>query len=235
MENVMNYCLYENKLTTEDPDDYYAMPVFTGTVTDEDLIEEMTSPGSTLTKGEAKLFIEQYRQAIRKKLLAGYGINTGLFNITPRIVGVFKGKNDTFDLSRHAVNLSVNPGVLLKAVEPEFKLAKVEATRQLPEVLDFMDVASKLANQLVTIGGVGHITGRRLAFDEADPNQGIFFVAESLQAVKVTTMVRLKPSELIFMIPPALQPGTYFIEVRNIPKGNKDLRTGRSQFQVTAR
>ena len=234
MENILYYALYDNKMT-EDPDDCFAIPVYTGTVSEDDLINEMTESGSTLTPGEAKLFLQQYKQAIRKKLLAGYTINMGLFNLAARIAGVFKNKNDRFDPSRHAVYINVNEGKELKEIEKDFNPAWMESTKALPSVDDFKDVASNLFNQLITIGGVGHITGRRLGFIATDESQGIFFIDESGQQTRVSTMVRLTPSELIFMIPASLVAGNYYIEVRTIPKDNKDLRVGRYQRQLPAR
>jgi hypothetical protein len=234
MVNVLNYSLHENKLT-EDPDDCYAIPEYTGSVTEDDLIDEMTASGSTLTKGEATLFLQQYKQAIRNKLLAGYTINTSLFNISARIAGVFKNKNDRFDVSRHAVYVNTLSGTELKEMERDFNPAWTETTKPLPTVDDFKDISSNLTNQIITIGGVGHITGRRLTFDLADATQGIFFIDESGLNTRVTTMVRQTPSDLIFMIPATLSAVNYFIEVRTIPKGNKDLRIGRYQHQLAAR
>jgi hypothetical protein len=234
MENVLYYALQENKMT-EDPDDCYAIPVYTGSVTEDDLIDEMTASGSTLTRGEAKLFLQQYKQAICKKLLAGYTINTSLFNISARIVGVFKNKNDRFDASRHAVYVNTIAGTELKGIERDFNPAWTETTKPLPFADDFKDISSNLTNQIITIGGVGHITGRRLAFDLADTTQGIFFINETGQDTRITTMIRQTPSDLIFMIPATLAAGNYFIEVRTIPKDNKDLRIGRYQRQLPAR
>lgn len=235
MEYILEYTLYDNRLT-EDPNDCYAMPLVKGTVTDDDLIADMTGSGSSLTVGEAKLFLQQYKESVRTKLLAGYAINSSLFNITPRIAGVFKNKNDRYDATRHATYLRVKPGLDLKNVQKEYKLAYVEGGgKTLPLVEDFKDIASGQSNSLITIGGVGQITGRRLAFNEADTNQGIFFISESNQAVRVTTMVRNKPSELIFMIPADLAAGTYDMEVRTLPDGNKEVRAGYYEHSLPAR
>jgi hypothetical protein len=234
MENILYYALHENKMT-DDPDDYYAVPAYTGSVTEDDLIEEMTSSGSTLTKGEAKLFFQQFKQAIHKKMVAGYTVNTGLFNIAPRVIGVFKNKNDRYDPARHAVSIKVSPGVDLKEVEGKFTLSITETTKLLPVLADFKDIASALMDQLVTIGGAGQITGHRLAIDTTDANQGIFFVGDNGQSTKAETIIRNKPSELIFMIPATLTAGNYYLEVRNIPKGSKDIRTGRLDAQLAAR
>jgi hypothetical protein len=168
-------------------------------------------------------------------MVAGYTVNTGLFNIAPRVIGVFKNKNDRYDPARHAVSIKVSPGVDLKEVEGKFTLSITETTKLLPVLADFKDIASALMDQLVTIGGAGQITGHRLAIDTTDANQGIFFVGDNGQSTKAETIIRNKPSELIFMIPATLTAGNYYLEVRNIPKGSKDIRTGRLDAQLAAR
>ncbi|MDZ7693882.1 MAG: DUF4469 domain-containing protein [Balneolaceae bacterium] len=88
---------------------------------------------------------------------------------------------------------------------------------------------------ILTPGSGARITGALLKFDQKDPNQGVFFVnIEDGSATRVeTTMLKNKPSELIFMNP-LLDPGTYYLEVRSILTGNTKIRTGRLSAQVTA-
>lgn len=225
METQLPYALFENKLTS-DPNDYLAQTQSIGTITETELIEEMTSHGSTLTKAEALSFLEEYFLALKKSLLAGYSINTELFNISTSILGVFEGVTDTFDKTRHSVRINVNLGTKLRSIENEFKPVKNEAVKPLPSLINFKDVASSNTNQTLTSIGVGHITGNRLNFDEADQTQGVFFVATNGIATRVTTMVRHKPTELIFMIP-SLSSGNYYLEVRAAAKNSKEIRIGR--------
>lgn len=225
METQLPYALFENKLTS-DPNDYLAQTQTVGTVTEEELISEMVSRGSTLTRAEAMSFLEEFFLALKKSLIAGYNVNTGLFNIMPSILGVFNGIDDTFDPARHSVRINITPGIKLRAIEKEFKPVKNEAVKPVPSLISFKDVASGLVNQLVTPGGVGQLAGHRLNFDESDPTQGIFFVASNGTATRVATMVRHKPAELIFMIP-ALSPGNYYVEVKAASRNSKDIRIGR--------
>lgn len=234
MENQLPYALFENKLTS-DPDDFTAQVQSVGTISDESLIDDMTSRGSTLTRAEAKSFLEEYQLSIRKGLLAGYSINTSLFNISPSIVGVFNGKEDSFDATRHAVRVNVTPGIKLRGMEAEFKPVKTETVKPIPSLLDFRDVASSLVNQVITPGSVGHLTGNRLNHDATDNQQGIFFVASDGTSVRVTTLVRHKPAELIFMIPSGLKPGNYHLEVRAVARNSKEVRTGRLLQELIVR
>ncbi|MFZ6009015.1 MAG: DUF4469 domain-containing protein, partial [Bacteroidota bacterium] len=55
---------------------------------------------------------------------------------------------------------------------------------------------------------------------------GIFFTDASGQPVRVETIVRNMPSELIFIVPAGLAPGVHTVSVRTILKGTKDVREG---------
>lgn len=60
-----------------------------------------------------------------------------------------------------------------------------------------------------------------------DPEQGIFFLnSEKNDVVRVTNMIRNKPSELMFFIPDQLS-GIYLVEVRTVFHNSKQLRIGR--------
>lgn len=234
MENQLPFALFENKLTS-DPDDYTAQVQSVGTVNNDDLIAEMTSRGSTLTAAEARSFLEEYELALKKKLLAGYAVNTPLFNISPSIVGVFNGRDDSFDPSRHTVRINITPGVKLRAMEAGFSPVKNESIKPAPVPMDYKDVATGLTNQVITPGGVGQLSGNRLNFDEADATQGIFLIGADNTAVRVTTMVHHKPALLIFMVPTGLAGGNYHIEVRAAAKNSKDVRTGRLPNDLVVR
>jgi hypothetical protein len=61
---------------------------------------------------------------------------------------------------------------------------------------------------------MGQITGYRLKFDPADPEQGIFFAAGG-SATRVEQTGKNSPSELMFLIPAELAPGEYRPELRS--------------------
>ena len=93
-----------------------------------------------------------------------------------------------------------------------------------PTVEDFKDIASNSMNDTLTPNAVGHITGSSLKINTEDTEQGIFLIASDGTTIQVSTLIRNKPSEVIFMIP-ALASGTYRLEIRNKPK-TKELRIG---------
>ena len=80
---------------------------------------------------------------------------------------------------------------------------------------------------------MGQIIGHRLKFDPADPQQGIFFIASDDSETRVAIVGKNKPGELIFLVPDGLASGEYLLEVRAIPRGSHDLRTGALKATLT--
>jgi len=123
------------------------------------------------------------------------------------------------------VKVYANPGSRFKDISSRIELKKVTATRPMPLIQDFKDVASNTHNDILTEGGVGQLTGSRLKIDQTDATQGIFLIAVTGGVeTKITTLVRNKPADIIFTIPTGLAKGEYSLEVRVKLIGTKELR-----------
>jgi RNase P/RNase MRP subunit POP5 len=120
-------------------------------------------------------------------------------------------------------------------MESKIPVEKIRTERPQPVLVHFYDNISESQDEVITPGGGARITGSLLKFDEADVQQGIFFVnVASGEAVRVATkLLRNKPGELIF-VAPALVTGTYRAEVRAIlHKSTKIARIGALPYELT--
>ncbi len=170
------------------------------------------------------------REVKQEALRDGFTIVTDDTNLRVDIAGVFNGKDDVFDPTRH--QLRVNPRIgkgftgVLRDVTP-VKISEV-SDHSKPSPTDFVDMKSVTVNATITPGGIGRIKGMRLSFDEANAEQGIFFINQATKAeTRVTVIAHNKPGQLIFGIPETLEKGDYEIAVRSNIKGYKDLKTGK--------
>jgi len=229
----LKYALFENHLTPE-PDDYMAVVQNYEAKTQDDVINLMISRGSTVTRAEALSVMEEYGLATEQLLKDGYGINTPLFNLSPSIQGIFNGSDDSFDRSRHTVKINISPGTRIKGIAGTISVEKVKGASPKPDPEYLEDKGSGTRNDTLTPGNIAMLKGSRLKFDEADPLQGIFFVALNGTATKVATVSRNKPSELHFLIP-TLSAGEYSVEVRVMFKNTKDLKVGWLNSNVTVK
>jgi hypothetical protein len=232
---TLNYALYENNLKSAKPNSYVAKPLVDVTKTLDEVLNETTEHGSTVTKAEALAFFEELITVILKALLQGFAINTPLFNMSFSISGNFNGPDDTFDPARHSINITITPGLRVKEIISKINLSKVTVTKPKPVVTDFFDHSSQNHNDTVTKGGIGKLTGVKLQIDEKDEQQGIFFIPLLGGTIYKSTgfLVKNDPSELIFTIPADLIPGEYNIEVRAKISEGKELRKGSFEKTLT--
>jgi hypothetical protein len=225
------YYLVDNPIT-EDPNDCHAQVTGYESVTEEQIIEYITRKGSGVTTAEAMGNYQEIMEAHEYFLKMGYGIRTAFLNARPTISGVFKDKNDTFDSTRHQINFRVKFGKHYKETSKNVQAEKTEPTRNEPILVDFKDVTSDTINESVTPGGACMLTGARLKFDTADPAQGIFFILNGT-ATKVSTIITMQPSQIVFLVPQGLIAGEYSLEVRNMVKGGKELKKGSLKDTLT--
>ena len=220
----IKYALYPNEMTS-DPNDQMAQVQQENAYTLDDLIDIMTREGSTVTQVEASSVLEQFFKALLEAIKSGRPIVTSMFTISVSIRGVFVNIQDRFDNKRHHARLNISPGPRFRDVLKELTFTKVTANKPLPTLLTFKDVSSASSNDTLTSGGVGELLGSRLKINTDDADEGIYFIAEDGTETKVTTFIRNKPSELIFMIPANLNAGNYQAVVR-AKLGSKTLKEG---------
>jgi len=225
---AIHYALFENHLTS-DPDDYAAQVRITGSVGLEAGAQRMIDQGSTVTKPDILAVLEDAIKATESCLLDGYRVQLGgLCELFPRIKGVFNGITDTFDASRHRVEVGANPGGRVrKTVREGATVTKVETIKPAPALLEYVDLGSGETNGRITSGNIGTINGHRLKFNPEQDDEGVYFVnVDTAAEVKLTAIQKNKPGQLVFLTP-TVPSGQYYLEVRTRFREPAELRTGR--------
>lgn len=221
---------------TDDVNDYRAVTVSVGSVSEDDLISRVAVRNTGVPVQSIRSVVQTLREIKKELLRDGFTITTDDTNYKVDIAGVFNGKDDVFDPERHLMR--VNPRVgkgftgIFQNVYP-VKLNEV-IDHSKPNPTDFEDMKSETVNATLSPGGIGQIRGMRLSFDASDGDQGIFMVSVATKdETKVTTVAHNKPGKLIFAIPETLAKGDYEIVVRNLPKNNKEVKSGKLPDIVT--
>ena len=233
---MLKYALRENLLTPE-PNDYMAQVTDSQSYNLEKIIDKMIERGSTLTKADITATMQIYTETICSLLEEGFQINTPLINTSMSISGVFDGATDSFDSSRHNVNINITPGTKLKETLAKVKTQKVEAASTDPFVTEVKDIVSGKVNESLTKGGILQAVGSRLKFDNSDEAQGVFLVPETGSAVRCGVVAENKPARVMAMIPADITAGTYYLEIRSkmdsSGKATKNLKVGRFNKALT--
>jgi hypothetical protein len=110
-------------------------------------------------------------------------------------------------------------------VKERATVAKQETVKRKPNPIKYSDLISGTSDDQLTPGGAGRLLGHRLQFEEANPEQGVFFVGTDGGATRIELAIRNMPKELIFVVP-SLPPGEYTLQVRATTRSGEDLRTG---------
>jgi hypothetical protein len=208
----MDYFLIENHLTP-DPDDQVAIPANVHSYTDEEIIDRILQRGTTLTRADLLAAIQVYQAEHGYIVDEGNGMNTGLINAGPNILGKFNNVTDSYDSARHKMRYNVNFSKNIQEKVAKVKLTKVQTPVTGPIIAAVKDSISGLTDGTLSVGGVLDIAGSRLKVFTDIPEDGVYFIASDGTEYKASTLVENKPSRLIVMIP-ALPAGSYTLEVR---------------------
>lgn len=223
---MLHYALYPNHLTGSE-NNYLAIPQSPVNKRIEDVIHQITNPGSILKETECVAVIHDFFRAISTNLKEGQGFISEYIRIQPSIKGVFKGINDTFDPARHHTQINILPCNVLKDAISEAELEKVEAIARQPEIKSVYDLKSQQADAVLSPDHMIEIIGSKLKLNTGLADEGIFIINHSDDSeVKIAQVHTNLPSKLFGMLPENLATGTYRLEVRNRPDGNSNLHVG---------
>jgi hypothetical protein len=222
---MLEYSLHENLLTEDRPDDYSAQTHPKVSYDREQFIDLMLQRGTLMTKTDALAVLNNIEETAAYIIKNGGMLNLPLFHTGFSISGVFDGATDVFDPTRHRLHVNISKGRLLREVEEEVKVTKVNTASPQPQILEVKDSVTGSIDQLLTSGGVVEITGVHIKITGKDPACGLYFVAEDDTETKAETFVQNLPSTLIAIVP-ALEAGNYRVKVvtQYMGSGNRDLK-----------
>jgi len=209
---------------TEKPNDFMAVVTNVVYKTEDDIIGQMTGPGSILKNTECVAVIHAYWNTISENLKEGMGFSCDYVNVTPAAGGVFESEEESFNDKKHWKGVNLSAGSVLRKSSSEMKVSTKRAVAPTPYVRNYLDIFSDTSNQVITNGFVADITGDLLKI-EGD-NAGVFFINTSTGAVYQVERIHVNEPKKLTVLVPALPGGSYRIEVRTHVRGGKDLRTG---------
>jgi hypothetical protein len=236
--------LFDNQLT-EDQNDFAARVSAERTLSVREICRSAVERGGADIHAEAmEHAVELFHQEMAYRLCDGFSVNTGWYNASTHVKGVFTSPTDAYDPQRHTVAVEFRQGAelrrelgmvsvnILGRAEPGFFIAEVT------------DLRTGSVNDLLTPGRNLRITGGKLKVEAApDPSApaqptagassdtcGVYFVNQTDGTrVKVdeADLVENLNAHLLIVIPP-LDKGTYRLEVTTQFTGNKPLKAPRT-------
>lgn len=228
---MIKYYLIENPLVEGK---FYARVQTANTYDEDALIKYMMTKNSGQSEADIRAVLTLRKSCIVELVGNSNRVNEDLSHFVADIKGAFNDPNDSFDSSRHQIKAESHTSVLFTRNIKNTPVAKVVdvADKTNPVTGKFMDHGSDTQNELLTPGSIGVLKGRRLKYNAAAEDEGVFLLNESGEETKIILIVKNNPSELIFGIPVGLADGTYTLEVRNRYNESKALKTNQLKYSL---
>lgn len=223
------YILRKNPLVT-DAASYAASVVTAGSVGLDEIADRIVEQGTTVRRADVLAVLENALDAADSFLQDGFRVQLGgIVDLFPRIKGSFEGPTDLYDPARHQVDVAAMPGKRLRnSFHNSAAVKRIGKGTPAPNPIAFSQKPSQPQADKIAPGAIGTVDGYRLKFDVAMPDEGIFLVkADGTGSVKVETVQKNTPKQLVFLVPPLETESEYTLEIRARHRGGTQLRTGR--------
>lgn len=230
---VLNVQLADNTVTVENKDDKIAVLVSAGVADFQRVVSEImeVNPGLERETVEAVLNLE--KRVVKKLLLTGFRVNTGLYSAVAQPTGVVDNK--TWDKEKNSLYVAFTQGADLREAISDTTVNIIGEKGSAMYVAGGQDAATRATGFTATAGRNYTLTGAYLKVAGTDPSVGITLTSSSGVVTQITEDMWAvnKPSQLIFLIPTGLADGAYELKVTTQFSGtNVLLKTPRSVTQT---
>jgi hypothetical protein len=224
--------LYEN-LLTEDQNDYSARVSVERALTVRDICRSAVERGGADINAEAmEHAVNLFHREAAYRLCDGFSVNTGWYNASTHVRGVFTSPTEAFDPEKHTVSVEFRQGAELRKELSQVSvdiLGRAESGFFIAEVID---KRTGSVNDLLTPGRNAKISGGKLKVEGTDPSCGVYFANEadgSKVKVDAADIVENLNAHLLVIVP-ALPAGTWRLEVTTqfTTSGGKTLKSPRT-------
>jgi hypothetical protein len=205
-----------------------------GTLSLDQLIDSMQERNPVGGRPATLAVLENFFAVCQDRTLEGYNLTTPLFNTRLSIKGEFDGPDDGYVAGRNTVHFSASAGVAMTKAIDTARVEKLENLARMANATQYVDVTTGNASGMLTKGGLGRISGKRLKIG-SQPGEGLFLILANGNALQITQLATNKPSELVFQLPTTgLTVGQQVhFEVRNHLNNTPELRIARLPQTLT--
>ena len=217
-------------LLTSDPKDYSAVPLTSGSVGINEIVDELVKEGMELKRETVIDVINRFNRKTADLVVSGYNANTGLTYIRTAIKGPFYNK--TWNPEVNFLVASVSPGAALRTAIAETTVEIIGEQPDPLEIYSLTDPYTGNTDGTLTKGRNAEIKGSYLKIAGEDPACGVSFIDTTTRAetkLEMADIVINEPSRLLILVPAALLAGEYELRVTTqYSGGNATLKSPRS-------
>jgi len=231
----IKYFIFQTRLQGESR--FFGRVILKGTLDQSAMIGRMLDMGTSLTKPDITAVLQLLSIAIEKACGEGYKVNLdGLVQITPVVGGEFAERSDSFASPRNSLYLTAQVAKALnERVSKNTSVERVIVDENRPILLDVVDSEADTGITTLAVGHIVSISGKRLKFDSARPEEYLRLVnaQNPTEFVSVSRFHKVSDQELVFRLPQAPFLEGYFELATSL--NTQSIRIGRSSpFQMAA-
>ena len=213
MKKVLQGWLVDNTVTTENKNDKILILKSSGSLTLDDVIDEMLKQDTGLRIETLRHSIDLFLRILMDLILNGYSVNTGLFRAVAQFTGVVEGGIWNKEKNSIYVQLTQDKG-LREAIAQ----TAVEILGEKPNILyilETLDIKTGRRDGSATAGRILKVSGNMLKKVGTDPAVGITLTdAEGVATKLEDDMLDTNTSKLLsILIPTELKAGEYTLTV----------------------
>jgi hypothetical protein len=224
--------LYDNALTTEDPNDFTARVSSEKSLNVRQVCEAAVERGGADVSAAAMNHaVELWLKEMAYQLCDGFSINCGWFTVSVHIKGVFNSPNEHFNPEKHFIVFEFHQGATLRKLIASIVVDILGVADSGPHIFEVTDMKTGSVNDLMTPGRNLKINGQKIKIVGDNPAVGILFRSQddpdSTYPLDLTDLVTNNPSELMIVIPALIADG-YTLEVTTQYSSNQLLKEPRT-------
>lgn len=228
----INGQLADNTVTVDNKEDMILVPVNIGSANEARIIAEMKAEDSGLREETIQHVFELEKRVIKRLLMSGYLVNTGLYHASVSFRGIVEGSQ--WNSAKNSIVVNFNVGADLREAIKQTTVSIIGEKGAAMYVAGVQDVSTRAQDASATPGRAFTLTGGQLKVVGTDASVGITLTDSAGVETKVTEDLYVvnDPSKLTFIIPTGLADGEYQLKVTTQYNGSGLLKTPRSVVKI---
>ncbi len=210
---TLNALLSECNFNGSDASTKVLTPVSAGTADEEQIVAAMMEEDSGLRSETIVHVLELHKRVLKRLLLSGYRVNTGVFYGSAAFRGPIE--NSAWDSSRNRIIFNLTASSELRTAAKSTTVNIVAEKGATAYIGGVQDLQTKLTSGTVGAGNFVSITGSKIKVAGTDERNGVTLTDEAGATVAVPTesLVINERSHVVFQLPASLPEGVYTLTI----------------------
>lgn len=224
----INGQLGDNTITVDNKQDSILIPVSNGSANEARIIAEMKAEDSGLREETIRHVFDLQRRVIKRLLMSGVSVNTGLYYADVSFRGVIE--NSVWNPQKNSIVVNFNVGADLREAIKKTTVSIIGEKGSAMYIAGLQDTSTRAMDASATAGRGFIVTGAMLRLEGPDPTVGITLTDAQGTVTRITSdyWILNEPSRLSFIIPAGLADGVYELKVTTQYNRGRFLKVPRS-------